>query len=306
MNISIFLDEHIFSLLVDYLNDKEIIRLCLLTNKNFKNMIVHICNRNILFYENFDFIITLSNLDNTDKLNSIVKLDFSDENNITQTILINLLNKCPNLKYIDLSNIQMIENKEILSFDLIIDYISSKYPNLKQCNIYGIKISINCLKNYFKKFNQLEEFSINAYDITSHDPNGTINNNIIHRLIKFKKTLKYLCLEECSLITSNSIIPFLKDNKTIETLELRNCIGLDNAIIQPILENNCTKLSRVFIMNSDISVHSIELLKSKHNNMYIEFNNLYDISDTFSNESDEEQEEFGNFFQMGYNEDWFD
>lgn len=306
MNISIFLNGHLFSLLVDYLNDKEIIRLCLLSNKNLKNMIVHICNRNILFYQHFDFIITLSNLDNTNKLNSIVKLDFSDENNITQTILLNLLNKCPNLKYIDLSNIQMVENKEIISFDSIIDYISSKYPNLRQCNIYGIKISINCLNNYFEKFNQLEEFSINAYDITSYDPNGIINDDIILCLIKFKKTLKYLCLEECSLITSNSLIPFLKDNKTIETLELSNCIGLDNTIIQPILENNCTKLSRVFIMNANISVHSIELLKIKHNNMYIEFNVPDNISDTFSNESDEEQEEFGDFFQIGYNEDWFD
>jgi hypothetical protein len=305
MNISIFLDGHIFSLLVDYLNDKEIIKLCLLTSKNFKNMLSHICNRNILFYENFDFIITLSKLDNKTKLNSIVKLDFSDENNITQNVLLNLLHKCSNLKYIDLSNIQMIENEEILSFDSIIDYISSKYPNLRQCNIYGIKISINCLKNYFDKFSQLEEFSINAYDINSYDPNGIINDDIILRLVKFKKTLKYLCLEECSLITSNSIIPFLRDNKIIETLELRNCTGLDNTIIQPILENNCTKLSRVFIINANISVYSIELLKSKHNNMYIEFNTLNDISDTFSNESDE-QEEYGDFFQMGYNEDWFD
>ena len=305
MNISIFLEGHIFSLLSDYLNDKEIVKLCLLTNKNFKNMLAHICNRNILFYENFDFIIALSKLDNTTKLNSIVKLDFSDENNITQSILLNLLNKCPKLKYINLSNIQMIENNEIVSFDTIIDYILLNYPNLRQCNIYGIKISINCLNNYFEKFSQLEEFSINAYDINQFNINGIINDDIILYLVKFKKTLKYLCLEECSLTTSKSLIPFLENNNTIETLELRNCTGLDNTIIQPILENNCTKLSRVFIMNANISVHSIELLKIKHNNMYIEFNDLTDISDTWSDESDE-PEEYGNFFQMGYNEDWFD
>jgi hypothetical protein len=305
MNISIFLDGHIFSLLVDYLNDKEIIRLCLLTNKNFKNMLPHISNRNILFYEYFNFIITLSKLDNTTKLNSIVKLDFSDENNITQSVLLNLLNKCPNLKYIDLSNIQMIENEEIMSFDSIINYISLNYPNLSQCNIYGIKISINCLNNYFEKFNQLEEFSINSYDINQYDINGIINDDIILRLVKLKKTLKYLCLEECSLITSKSLIPFLKDNKTIETLELRNCKGLDNSIIKPLLENNCTKLSRVSIINANVNVHSIELLKSKHNNMYIEFNEHEEIFDTWSNSSDE-SEEYGDFFQIGYNEDWVD
>ena len=146
MNAAIFLNGHIFSILSDYLNDKDIIKFCLLTNKNMKNMIAHSSNRHFLFYNNFKFIITMSNLENTIRLNSVVNLDFSDETELTGTILLNLLQKCTNLKYIDLSNTLVNEFE--------INYITLNFPTIKQCSINGIVISINLLENNQKEIPQ--------------------------------------------------------------------------------------------------------------------------------------------------------
>ena len=291
MNAAIFLNGHIFSILSDYLNDKDIIKFCLLTNKNMKNMIAHSSNRHFLFYNNFKFIITMSNLENTIRLNSVVNLDFSDETELTGTILLNLLQKCTNLKYIDLSNTLVNEFE--------INYITLNFPTIKQCSINGIVISINLLENLVERFSNLEELVINESDIT-----GIVTDQMITKLLKFKKTLKHLCLEECSFITSESLIPFLIDNNVLTTLELYGCANLDDDIIETI--SNCNKLSRISIMNTNISIRNIELLKNKYTKIHIEFsNNLHetDFSDIDDSISDDDP---GDFFQMGYNEDWFD
>jgi hypothetical protein len=293
MSGAIFLNEHIFSIFSDYLNDKEIIKLCFLTNKNMKNMIAHASNRHFLFYDNFKFVITVSNLENTIKLNSIVKLDFSDEAELTGTILLNLLQKCTNLKYIDISNTLVNEFE--------INYITLNFPTIKQCCINGIVISINLLENIIERFSNLEELVINESDIS-----GIVTDQMITTLLKFKKTLKHLCLEECSFITSESLIPFLKDNDVLTTLDLYGCSNLDDDIIETISNNNCNKLSRISIMNTNISSRNIELLKNKYKKIQIQFsNNLYetDFSDIDDSISDDNP---GDFFQMGYNEDWFD
>lgn len=294
MNGAIFLNEHIFSIFSDYLNDKEIIKLCFLTNKNMKNMIAHSSNRHFLFYDNFQFIITMSNLVNTIKLNSVVKLDFSDETELTGTILLNLLQKCTNLKYIDISN--------TLVNELEINYITLNFPTIKQCSINGIVISINLLENIIERFFNLEELVINESDIT-----GIVTDQMITKLLKFKKTLKHLCLEECSFITSESLIPFLIDNNILTTLDLYGCANLDDDIIETISNNNCNKLSRISIMNTNISIRNIELLKNKYTKIHIEFsNNLYETDFSDSNDNMSEDDNNGDFFQMGYNEDWFD
>lgn len=294
MSGAIFLNEHIFSIFSDYLNDKEIIKLCFLTNKNMKYMIAHSSNRHFLFYDNFQFIITMSNLVNTIKLNSVVKLDFSDETELTGTILLNLLQKCSNLKYIDISN--------TLVDELEIDYITLNFPTIKQCSINGIVISVNLLENIIERFSNLEELVINESDIT-----GIVTDQMITKLLKFKKTLKHLCLEECSFITSESLIPFLIDNNVLTTLDLYGCSNLDDDIIETISNNNCNKLSRISIMNTNISIRNIELLKNKYTKIHIEFsNNLYETE--FSDSSDNMSEDDNNddFFQMGYDEGWFD
>lgn len=294
MSGAIFLNDHIFSIFSDYLNDKEIIKLCFLTNKNMKYMIAHSSNRHFLFYDNFQFIITMSNLVNTIKLNSVVKLDFSDETELTGTILLNLLQKCSNLKYIDISN--------TLVNELEIDYITLNFPTIKQCSINGIVISINLLENIIERFSNLEELVINESDIT-----GIVTDQMITKLLKFKKTLKHLCLEECSFITSESLIPFLIDNNVLTTLDLYGCSNLDDDIIETISNNNCNKLSRISIMNTNISIRNIELLKNKYTKIHIEFsNNLYETE--FSDSSDNMSEDDNNddFFQMGYDEGWFD
>lgn len=283
-------------MVTDYLCGKNLINFSLNCSKKLKYMICHITNRH--FIDNiyvFDFFNSLFRLDESVLFKNVKELDFSQQYYYTKDLLLNIIKRCPNLIVIDFTNIVIVANSkivqenpsnqidstdsalttesgrsEVVAIDTIIDYICTNCKNMKKFTIFNTECSTESVLKIINTYDKLEEFKI----FGGRD-NLIIDDYLVTQLYKFKNTIKNLCFEYCSEITSESLIPFLSNNSKLKSLDITSCLNLDSTIITTLIENNMCQLTELTINEELFDKELISQLKSKYNNLTIVYNNVY-------------------------------
>ena len=280
---TIFQEPLIYSLIAKYLNSSELVKLCC-ANQEMKSMLPNITEGNFLLYNkknNYLFLNFLRNLPNTITFPNIRSLDFSNNNQLSIEIIIDIFSRCPNLENIDISNISIFENDICIPINSILLYLAKNVPNLKRLNIWGCIISGFYLENLLNKSNQLEELYIIQTTI-----NGRITDEFLDVLKVNCPNIKALCIERCLDITSKGLCKYLKENKNLTYLNVAGCYDLDDFVIFNIITYK--KFKKLVITDGIFSKSAMMLLFQENKNIEVE---IIDDDNSDMDDSEEDTED---------------
>jgi hypothetical protein len=327
--LEFFLNDYLFSIITDYLCIKDLIKFSLNCNKKLKLMLSHITNRH--FIDNiyvFDFFNSLYRLDESFLFKNVKILDFSQQYYYTKDLILNIIKRSPNLISIDFTNIVIVANSKIVQENLpylvnpidsalttdsdrckfipiddVIDYICLNFKNIKKFSIFNIECTIESVIKIINTYDKLEEFKIYG----GRD-NLIIDDYLVKQLYKFKNTIKNLCFEYCSEITSESLIPFLSNNSTLKSLDITSCLKLDNTIIKTLVQNNMYQLTELTINDELFEKELIDQLKLKYSNLKIIYSNMY--QDNYYDDDDyqsvDSDDRWSHPSYLGWVDDYYD
>ena len=283
---TIFQEPLIYSRIAEHLSSSELIKLSY-TNEEMQLMLSNITEYNFLLNNRrvdqvfLNFLINLPSrvlrkLQTPPEIGSlrmisgailfpnIHSLDFSNNNGLSNDMIINIFSRCPNLENIDISNVSIFGNDISVPINSILLYLTKNVPGLKKLNIWGCIVSGFYLENLIDKCNQLEELYITQSTI-----NGRITNNFLDILEHNCSKLKKLCIEKCTNITSEKLCKYLEKNKQLTYLNIAGCYDLDDFVIFTIIKYK--NLEKLVITDGMFSQPAMILLSSAlHNNIIVE------------------------------------